>query len=91
MMAPATGTVTIFAGLIVWNDFFTSLIFLGGSANQTLPVAMYYYIGSLVSAVEHDLRDSDRLHDPHPGAVPVRAEAVHPGLLRRPEGLTRDG
>jgi raffinose/stachyose/melibiose transport system permease protein len=49
MMAPATGTVTIFAGLIVWNDFFTSLIFLGGSANQTLPVAMYYYIGSLVS------------------------------------------
>lgn len=49
MMAPATGTVTIFAGLIVWNDFFTSLIFLGGSSNQTLPVAMYYYIGSLVS------------------------------------------
>ncbi|NQD40887.1 carbohydrate ABC transporter permease [Glutamicibacter halophytocola] len=49
MMAPATGTVTIFAGLIVWNDFFTSLIFLGGSDNQTLPVAMYYYIGSLVS------------------------------------------
>lgn len=49
MMTPATGTVTIFAGLIVWNDFFTSLIFLGGSANQTLPVAMYYYIGSLVS------------------------------------------
>ncbi|GAA3311114.1 carbohydrate ABC transporter permease [Arthrobacter ramosus] len=49
MMAPATGTVAIFAGLIVWNDFFTSLIFLGGSANQTLPVAMYYFIGSLVS------------------------------------------
>ena len=49
MMAPATGTVAIFAGLIVWNDFFTSLIFLGGSSNQTLPVAMYYFIGSLVS------------------------------------------
>lgn len=50
LMSPATGTVAILAGLIVWNDFFTSLIFLGGSANQTLPVAMYYYIGSLVSA-----------------------------------------
>lgn len=50
LMAPATGTVAILAGLIVWNDFFTSLIFLGGSASQTLPVAMYYYIGSLVSA-----------------------------------------
>lgn len=50
LMAPANGTVAILAGLIVWNDFFTSLIFLGGSTAQTLPVAMYYYIGSLVSA-----------------------------------------
>jgi raffinose/stachyose/melibiose transport system permease protein len=50
LMSPATGTVAILAGLIVWNDFFTSLIFLGGSKNQTLPVAMYYYIGSLVSS-----------------------------------------
>jgi raffinose/stachyose/melibiose transport system permease protein len=50
LMAPATGTVAILTGLIVWNDFFTSLIFLGGSDNQTLPVSMYYYVGSLVSA-----------------------------------------
>ncbi|GAA3757014.1 carbohydrate ABC transporter permease [Salinactinospora qingdaonensis] len=49
LMAPATGTVAILAGLIVWNDFFSALIFLGGSENQTLPVAMYYYVGSLVS------------------------------------------
>ncbi|MEV6638125.1 carbohydrate ABC transporter permease [Actinoplanes sp. NPDC051470] len=49
LMAPATGTVAILTGLIVWNDFFTPLIFLGGSDQQTLPVAMYYYIGSLVS------------------------------------------
>jgi raffinose/stachyose/melibiose transport system permease protein len=49
MMAPATGTVAILAGLIVWNDFFSALIFLGGSENQTLPVAMYFYVGSLVS------------------------------------------
>lgn len=50
LMAPATGTVAILAGLIVWNDFFTALIFLGGSDAQTLPVSMYYYVGSLVSA-----------------------------------------
>lgn len=50
LMAPANGTVAILAGLIVWNDFFTSLIFLGGSGAQTLPVTMYYFIGSLVSA-----------------------------------------
>lgn len=49
LMSPATGTVAILAGLIVWNDFFTALIFLGGSGAQTLPVTMYYYIGSLVS------------------------------------------
>jgi raffinose/stachyose/melibiose transport system permease protein len=50
LMAPATGTVAILTGLIVWNDFFTALIFLGGSDYQTLPVSMYYYVGSLVSA-----------------------------------------
>ena len=50
LMAPATGTVAILTGLIVWNDFFTSLIFLGGSDVQTLTVSMYYYVGSLVSA-----------------------------------------
>lgn len=49
LMAPATGTVAILCGLIVWNDFFTALIFLGGSDNQTLPVSMYFFIGSLVS------------------------------------------
>ncbi|GAA5094485.1 carbohydrate ABC transporter permease [Microbacterium yannicii] len=49
LMSSATGTVAILAGLIIWNDFFTSLIFLGGSDSQTLPVAMYYYIGSLIS------------------------------------------
>jgi raffinose/stachyose/melibiose transport system permease protein len=49
LMAPATGTVAILGGLIVWNDFFTPLIFLGGSGAQTLPVAMYFYVGSLVS------------------------------------------
>ncbi|WP_156761523.1 carbohydrate ABC transporter permease [Microbacterium karelineae] len=49
LVGPATGTVAIFAGLIIWNDFFTSLVFLGGSETQTLPVSMYFYIGSLVS------------------------------------------
>jgi raffinose/stachyose/melibiose transport system permease protein len=49
LMGPATGTVAILAGLIVWNDFFTALIFLNGSDYQTLPVVMYNYVGSLVS------------------------------------------
>jgi len=49
LMAPATGSVAILAGLIVWNDFFTALIFLNGSPWQTLPVVMYNYVGALVS------------------------------------------
>ena len=49
LMSPATGTVAILAGLIVWNDFFTALIFLNGTPWQTLPVVMYSYVGSLVS------------------------------------------
>src|SRR5271166_70715 len=49
LMSPATGSVAILAGLIVWNDFFSALIFLNGSRWQTLPVVMYNYVGSLVS------------------------------------------
>lgn len=49
LLGPATGTVAILAGLIVWNDFFTALVFLNGSDYQTLPVVMYNYVGSLVS------------------------------------------
>ena len=79
------------AGLIVWNDFFTSLIFLGGSANQTLPVAMYYYIGSLVSPWNKIFAIVIVSMIPILALLPVRAEAVHPGLRRRTEGLTRDG
>lgn len=45
LLAPATGTVATMAGIIIWNDFFTPLIFLGGSANPTLPVVIYSYVG----------------------------------------------
>jgi raffinose/stachyose/melibiose transport system permease protein len=49
LMGQATGSIAILAGLIVWNDFFTALIFLNGSSWQTLPVVMYNFVGSLVS------------------------------------------
>ncbi|MDR6639462.1 carbohydrate ABC transporter permease [Paenarthrobacter nitroguajacolicus] len=49
LMAPATGTVAILGGLLVWNDFFTAVIFLNGSPYMTLPVVVYNYVGSLVS------------------------------------------
>jgi raffinose/stachyose/melibiose transport system permease protein len=49
LLSPATGTVAILTGLVVWNDFFTPLIFLQGTDASTLPVVMYSYVGSLVS------------------------------------------
>lgn len=45
MLSPATGTVATMAGIIVWNDFFTPLIFLGGSTNPTLPLVIYSFVG----------------------------------------------
>ncbi|MFF1252308.1 carbohydrate ABC transporter permease, partial [Pseudarthrobacter sp. NPDC058329] len=34
---------------IVWNDFFTGLIFLNGSDAVTLPVVIYNFVGESVS------------------------------------------
>lgn len=45
LLAPATGTVATMVGIIVWNDFNTPLIFLGGSSSPTLPVAIYSFVG----------------------------------------------
>jgi raffinose/stachyose/melibiose transport system permease protein len=49
LMGPVTGTVAILTGVAIWNDFFTPLIFLGGTHFPTLPVVMYQYIGGLVA------------------------------------------
>jgi hypothetical protein len=78
LLGPATGTVAILAGLIIWNDFFTSLIFLSGSRNATLPVVIYGFVGANVSAwnVRSDLRRMPR----HPLAgrerMPVSLQAI---------------
>jgi raffinose/stachyose/melibiose transport system permease protein len=47
MLRPATGTVAILSGLIIWNDFFTPLIFLSGTSHATLPVIVYDLVGGL--------------------------------------------
>ncbi|VXC24336.1 Carbohydrate ABC transporter membrane protein 2, CUT1 family [Arthrobacter sp. 9AX] len=49
LLSPATGTVAILCGMIIWNDFFTSLIFLSGSQNAPLPVVVYGFVGEQVS------------------------------------------
>jgi len=49
LISPATGTVAIMTGVIIWNDFFTPLIFLTGSGNETLPVAVYAFVGAIIT------------------------------------------
>ena len=49
LLRPVTGTVAIFTGLIIWNDFFLALIFLGGTDNTPLPVAVYSFVGAFAS------------------------------------------
>ena len=45
LLSPVTGTVAILAGMVIWNDFFMPLIFLSGSDHETLPVAVYSFVG----------------------------------------------
>jgi raffinose/stachyose/melibiose transport system permease protein len=50
LLSSVTGTVGVLTGLIVWNDFFTQLVFFGGGANnRTLPVAIYSFVGEYES------------------------------------------
>jgi raffinose/stachyose/melibiose transport system permease protein len=43
LVRPVTWTVAILTGLFVWNDLFVSLVFLSGTPNATLPVALYSF------------------------------------------------
>jgi raffinose/stachyose/melibiose transport system permease protein len=50
LLSTITGTVAVLTALIVWNDFFTQLVFFGGGANnRTLPVAIYSFVGEYES------------------------------------------
>ena len=49
LLRPITATVAVLVGIIVWNEFFIALIFLGGSRYQTVPVALYSFVGEYVA------------------------------------------
>lgn len=49
LLSPVTGTVAVLASVVIWNDFFVSLIFLFGSNTQTLPLALYSFVSEDVS------------------------------------------
>ncbi|HZO76336.1 MAG TPA: carbohydrate ABC transporter permease [Ktedonobacteraceae bacterium] len=45
LLRPVTATVAITSALSVWNDFFIPLIFLQRDGMQTLPLAIYNFVG----------------------------------------------
>ncbi len=49
LLRPITGTVIILNVIHVWNDFLTPLLYLSGSGQQTIPVALYGFVGQYVS------------------------------------------
>lgn len=49
LLRPVLGTCVILNGVGIWNDFFTPLIYLAGSDNLTIPMAIYEFVGQYVS------------------------------------------
>jgi raffinose/stachyose/melibiose transport system permease protein len=49
MLKPITVTALVLNAVAVWNDFFTPLLYLSGSAQQTVPVALSGFVGQFVS------------------------------------------
>jgi len=48
LLRPITGTVLILNAIAIWNDFLTPLLYLSGTRQQTLPVALYSFVGQYV-------------------------------------------
>jgi raffinose/stachyose/melibiose transport system permease protein len=49
LLRPVLGTCVILNGVAIWNDFFTPLIYLAGSSRETIPMAIYQFVGQYVS------------------------------------------
>ncbi|MFC4561339.1 carbohydrate ABC transporter permease [Nocardiopsis mangrovi] len=49
LMRPVTGTVVIINTIFVWNDFLTPLMYLSGTEQQTIPVALFGFVGQFVA------------------------------------------
>lgn len=49
LLRPVTGTVVILNAITVWNDFLVPLLYLSGTPQQTVTVALYAFVGQYVS------------------------------------------
>lgn len=49
MLKPITVTALVLNAIGVWNDFFTPLLYLSGTTQQTMPVALAGFVGQYVT------------------------------------------
>jgi len=49
MLKPITVTALVLNAISIWNDFFTPLLYLSGSGQQTMPVALSSFVGQYVT------------------------------------------
>lgn len=49
LLRPITASVVILTGITTWNDFLTPLLYVGGSSQETLPVAIYSFRGEFAT------------------------------------------
>jgi raffinose/stachyose/melibiose transport system permease protein len=49
MLKPITVTALVLNAISIWNDFFTPLLYLSGSGQQTMPVALATFVGQYVT------------------------------------------
>jgi raffinose/stachyose/melibiose transport system permease protein len=45
LLRPVTAVVVVLNAIFVWNDFLTPLLYLAGTSKQTVPVAVYTFVG----------------------------------------------
>jgi raffinose/stachyose/melibiose transport system permease protein len=45
LLRPASAAVATLTGVLVWNDFFTPLLLVGGSNQETVPIKIYSFVG----------------------------------------------
>jgi raffinose/stachyose/melibiose transport system permease protein len=49
MLKPITVTALVLNAVAIWNDFFTTLLYLSGTPQQTVPVAIAGFVGQYVT------------------------------------------
>lgn len=52
LLRPITGTVVVINTVLIWNDFLTPLLYLSGSPRETIPVAIYSFVGQYITRWE---------------------------------------